>query len=105
MAMTPCYGAAPAVASPKPLGRSQGDIEPIPTETSLSAITAPALLISGRHDFADFRQIAVQLAAHYPTRITSNLPGPAPNASSGSADRRRASAPAQRQGGRDEQVR
>lgn len=34
----------------------------IKTEPDLSAITAPTLLVSGDHDFADFRQIAVHLS-------------------------------------------
>jgi 3-oxoadipate enol-lactonase len=38
------------------------EFESIRVETELSAITAPSLLICGSHDFADFRQIAVQLA-------------------------------------------
>jgi pimeloyl-ACP methyl ester carboxylesterase len=38
------------------------DFEPIRAEVDLSAITAPSLLISGSHDLADFRQIAVRLS-------------------------------------------
>jgi 3-oxoadipate enol-lactonase len=38
------------------------EFEPIGAETDLSAITAPSLLISGGHDFTDFRQIAVHLS-------------------------------------------
>lgn len=38
------------------------DVEPIPVETDLSAITAPSLLVSGDHDLVDFRQIAAHLA-------------------------------------------
>jgi 3-oxoadipate enol-lactonase len=38
------------------------EFESIKAETDLSAITAPSLLISGSHDFADFRQIAAQLS-------------------------------------------
>lgn len=37
--------------------------ESVNAEIDLSAITAPSLLISGRHDFADFRQIAAQLSS------------------------------------------
>lgn len=39
------------------------EFEPVEADTDLSAVTAPSLLISGRHDLADFRQIAVQLSA------------------------------------------
>jgi 3-oxoadipate enol-lactonase len=35
-------------------------------ETDLSAITARSLLISGAHDFADFREIAVELSQRLP---------------------------------------
>jgi pimeloyl-ACP methyl ester carboxylesterase len=38
------------------------EVEPIPADTDLSAITARTLLISGSHDFADFGQIAAELA-------------------------------------------
>jgi pimeloyl-ACP methyl ester carboxylesterase len=37
------------------------EFAPIRRETDLAAITAPSLVISGAHDLADFRQIAVQL--------------------------------------------
>jgi pimeloyl-ACP methyl ester carboxylesterase len=38
------------------------EVASIKADTDLSAITAPSLLISGRHDLVDFRQIAVQLS-------------------------------------------
>jgi len=38
------------------------ELATVESRTDLSAITAPSLLISGRHDLADFQQIAVQLA-------------------------------------------
>lgn len=38
------------------------EFEPIRAETDPSAITVPSLLISGGHDFADFRQIAAELS-------------------------------------------
>jgi 3-oxoadipate enol-lactonase len=38
------------------------EFEPIRAEVDLSAITAPSLLVSGAHDLADFRQIAVLLS-------------------------------------------
>ena len=38
------------------------EFEPIRVETDLSAIKAPTLLISGSHDFADFRQTAADLS-------------------------------------------
>jgi pimeloyl-ACP methyl ester carboxylesterase len=38
------------------------EVEQIRVESDLSAITAPSLIVSGGHDFADFRQIAVRLA-------------------------------------------
>ncbi|MGI5291486.1 alpha/beta fold hydrolase [Nonomuraea polychroma] len=38
------------------------EVEPINVEADLAAITAPSLLISGRHDLADFRWIAAQLS-------------------------------------------
>lgn len=40
--------------------------EQIRVETDLAAITAPTLLVSGAHDFADFRAIAVGLAEQLP---------------------------------------
>lgn len=40
--------------------------EPIRVETDPAAITAPTLLVSGAHDFADFRAIAVRLAERIP---------------------------------------
>jgi pimeloyl-ACP methyl ester carboxylesterase len=42
------------------------DVEQIRVETDLSAITAPSLLAYGAHDFADFRDIAVELAKTLP---------------------------------------
>jgi 3-oxoadipate enol-lactonase len=42
------------------------EFEPIRAEADLSAITAPSLLVSGAHDFADFRQIAVELSHRLP---------------------------------------
>jgi len=42
------------------------DIEPIRVAAEPSAITAPALIVAGAHDFADFRQIAAELAAVLP---------------------------------------
>jgi 3-oxoadipate enol-lactonase len=42
------------------------EFEPIRVEADLSAITAPSLLVAGAHDFADFRQIAVQLSQRLP---------------------------------------
>ncbi len=42
------------------------DFPQIKVETDLAAITAPSLLVSGAHDVADFRQIAVRLARHLP---------------------------------------
>jgi pimeloyl-ACP methyl ester carboxylesterase len=38
------------------------EFEPIRAQIDLAAITAPTLLISGSHDLADFRQIAVRLS-------------------------------------------
>jgi pimeloyl-ACP methyl ester carboxylesterase len=38
------------------------EFEPIRVEIELAAITAPSLVVSGRHDVADFRQIAVRLS-------------------------------------------
>ena len=38
------------------------EFEPIRVEIDLAAITAPSLLVSGSHDLADFRQIAVRLS-------------------------------------------
>jgi 3-oxoadipate enol-lactonase len=42
------------------------EVENIGTEGDYAAISAPALLISGRHDLPDFRQIAVDLAGRLP---------------------------------------
>jgi pimeloyl-ACP methyl ester carboxylesterase len=42
------------------------EYEPIRVETDLAAITAPSLLVSGGHDFADFRAIAESLAGQLP---------------------------------------
>ncbi len=42
------------------------EVEPIRVEYELSAITAPTLLISGRHDVVDFRQIAAGLVDQLP---------------------------------------
>ncbi|MFD9486444.1 alpha/beta fold hydrolase [Streptomyces sp. NPDC059991] len=53
----------------------------IKVEPDLSAITAPTLLVSGDHDFADFRQIAVHLstlladARHLELPWAGHLPG------------------------------
>jgi 3-oxoadipate enol-lactonase len=38
------------------------DVGPLAGRTDVAAITAPALVVSGRHDFADFRDIAAGLA-------------------------------------------
>jgi pimeloyl-ACP methyl ester carboxylesterase len=38
------------------------EFDSIKVDIDLSAVTAPSLLIYGSHDFADFRQIAVQLS-------------------------------------------
>ena len=38
------------------------EFPPLRVESDPAAITAPSLLISGAHDFADFRQIAAQLS-------------------------------------------
>jgi 3-oxoadipate enol-lactonase len=38
------------------------EFEAIPTEYDLSAITAPSLIVAGRHDLVDFREIAAELA-------------------------------------------
>jgi 3-oxoadipate enol-lactonase len=42
------------------------EFEPIRFETHPSAITATTLLVSGAHDFADFREIAERLAREIP---------------------------------------
>jgi pimeloyl-ACP methyl ester carboxylesterase len=38
------------------------DVATVEARTDLADITAPCLLVSGRYDFADFREIAVQLS-------------------------------------------
>jgi pimeloyl-ACP methyl ester carboxylesterase len=42
------------------------EFESIEVETDPSAIMAPSLLVSGRHDLADFRQIAAELRGRLP---------------------------------------
>lgn len=42
------------------------DAGPLPRPYELSAVTAPALLVSGGHDLVDFRGIAADLAARLP---------------------------------------
>ena len=42
------------------------EFPPLRTEPEVSAITAPTLLVSGRHDVRDFRDIAAQLAERIP---------------------------------------
>lgn len=44
------------------LANASEELVSIEARTDLSAITAPSLLISGRHDLVDFREIAVQLS-------------------------------------------
>ena len=46
----------------------------IRAETDLTAVTAPALLVSGGHDFADFHRIAVQLSEVLPAARHLELP-------------------------------
>jgi 3-oxoadipate enol-lactonase len=50
------------------------DVAPIRAETDLSAVTAPALVISGALDLVDFRQIAARLAAELPDARHVDLP-------------------------------
>jgi len=42
------------------------EFAPIRTQPDVSAITAPTLLVSGRHDVRDFREIAAELAERIP---------------------------------------
>ncbi|MGW6917232.1 alpha/beta fold hydrolase [Kitasatospora sp. NPDC054939] len=48
--------------------------EPLTAEYDLAAIAAPTLLVSGDHDFDDFRAIADHLAAHIPDARRLHLP-------------------------------
>lgn len=48
-------------------------VEPLRHEYELSAITAPALLVTGAHDLPDFRQIADRLAATLPSATRLDL--------------------------------
>ncbi|MEH1127694.1 alpha/beta fold hydrolase [Micromonospora sp. CPCC 206061] len=50
------------------------DVAPIQAETDLSAITAPALLVSGARDLVDFRQVAARLAELLPDARRIELP-------------------------------
>jgi pimeloyl-ACP methyl ester carboxylesterase len=50
------------------------EFAPVRVPYDLAAITAPALLIAGSHDFADFRDIAVQLAKQLATARLLELP-------------------------------
>jgi 3-oxoadipate enol-lactonase len=49
------------------------ECEPLETETDPADITAPTLLIAGRHDLPDFRGIATDLAARIPGARTFEL--------------------------------
>lgn len=42
------------------------EFEPVRVEADLAAVTAPSLLVTGDHDFADFRSIAAHLARRLP---------------------------------------
>ena len=46
----------------------------IPAEVDPSLITAPCLIVSGRHDLPDFREIAVRLATRIPGARHHELP-------------------------------
>jgi 3-oxoadipate enol-lactonase len=47
-------------------GAGPEEFEPIAYATDPAAITAPTLLVTGAHDFPDFREIAVELAGRIP---------------------------------------
>ncbi|AGL17821.1 alpha/beta fold hydrolase [Actinoplanes sp. N902-109] len=44
------------------------EVGPVPEDPDLAAITAPVLIVSGRHDLPDFREIAAGLADRFGAR-------------------------------------